>query len=466
MPDIFTVDSSDATTIQQHYEQVIEALLRSILDAKQNNYERQGLKIFDADRLVYGRDGNQFHDEVSSFSGQLLNPELITELQQLRSIKVGEVVEGAINKRVEFDGQVVLQSDHEGRVIVNKLLQPETIQTKNSENLEDLSNLDGRDKNNQTDYRQFSSPDNIQESKVSTDANLSTTPGTTRVKQSLELLESSPLKTLLNAEVEQLQAEIKALQHQRSLYQQLIDQRLQQPQNTSWWQQAINNISVVFNSVNSTVKMGIREYQENSTQHRVAATFKTLFNQQTQSGESKYQAGEYQIERKGSLYEVKELATDRQIIQFRSTPLGVRVEKENLEPTHIKDTDTLQRSLQRSEPIPTSFTPIGKQEAEYFARVETVTNALIQYAVLQQREVEIDGKFSYKWQASPDGEVRIDAKDGRGTLLEKSGGKLKSNISDRDLVYFEQILPKLQPTSKKEAINSQSSQANNNLLSR
>ncbi len=465
MPDIFTVDSSDATTIQQHYEQVIEALLRTILDAKQNNNERQGLKIFDADRLVYGRDGNQFRDEVSSFSGQLLNPQLITELQQLRSTKVGEVVEGAINKRVELDRQIVLQSDNEGRVIVNNLL-PETTQTKNSENLENLSNLDGRDKNNQTDYRQFSSPDNIQESKVSADANLLTTPGSTRVKQSLEILEPSPLKTLLNAEVEQLQAEIKALQHQRSLYQQLIEQRLQQPQNTSWWQQAINNISVVFSSVNSAVQMGIREYQENSTQHRVAATFKTLFNQQTQSGESKYQAGEYQIERKGSLYEVKELATDRQIIQFRSTPLGVRVEKENLEPTHIKDTDILQRSLQRSEPIPISFTPIGKQEAEYFARVETVTNALIQYAVLQQREVEIDGKFSYKWQASPDGEVRIDAKDGRGTLLEKSGGKLKSNISDRDLVYFEQILPKLQPNSKKEAINSQFNQANNNLLSR
>ncbi len=447
MPDIFTVDSGDATAIQQHYEQVIEALIRAILDAKQANNELQGLKIFDGDRLVYGRDGNQFRDEISSFSGQLLNPKLIAELQQLRSTKVGDVVEGAINKRVELDGQVVLQSNNEGRVIVNTLLNQETIQTTSSENL---------DTSNQIDYSEFSSPD----------TNLLTIPGSTRVRQSLELLESSPLKTLLNAEVEQLQAEIKALQHQRNLYQQLIEQRLQQPENISWWQQTINQVSIVVNSVNSAVKIGIQEYQKNATQHRVAATLKTLFNQQTQSGENEYQAGEYQIERKGSLYEVKELATDKQIMQFRSTPLGIRVERENLEPTHIKDIDTLQRSLQRNEPIPTSFAPVGKQEAEYFARVERVTNALVQYAVIQQKNVEIDGRFSYKWQATPDGNVIIHAKDVRGKLLEKVGGQLKSNMSERDLIYFEQMLPKLQPKKHQEVSKSHSHQVASNSLER
>lgn len=450
MPDIFTIDSGDATAIQQHYEQVIEALIRAILDAKQDNNERQGLKIFDGDRLVYGRDGNQFRDEISSFSGQLLNPKFITELQQLRSTKVGDVVERAVNKRVELDGQVVLQSNNEGRVIVNTLLTQETIQTTSSEN------LDTRDNSNQIDYSEFSSPD----------TNLLTIPGSTRVRQSLELLESSPLKTLLNAEVEQLQAEIKALQHQRSLYQKLIEQRLQQPQNISWWQQTINQVSIVVSSVNSAVKIGIQEYQKNATQHRVAATLKTLFNLQTQSGENEYQAGEYQIERKGSLYEVKELATDKKIMQFCSTPLGIRVEKENLEPTHIKDIDTLQRSLQRNEPIPTSFAPVGKQEAEYFARVERVTNALVQYAVIQQKDVEIDGRFSYKWQATPDGNVIIHAKDVRRKLLEKVGGQLKSNMSERDLIYFEQMLPKLQPRNHQEVSKSHSHQVASNSLER
>ncbi|BAY65573.1 hypothetical protein NIES22_56800 [Calothrix brevissima NIES-22] len=202
-------------------------------------------------------------------------------------------------------------------------------------------------------------------------------------------------------------------------------------------------------------------------QHQWAASLKNLFHLQTQPGESHYQAGEYQIERHGTLYEVKELATDKQIMQFSSTPLGVKVERENLEPTHIKDIDTLQSSLQRNEPIPTSFAPVGKQEAEYFARVKRVTNALVQYAVVQQRDVEIDGRFSYKWHATTDGNVIIDAKDGRGTLLDKSGGQLKSNMNERDLIYFEQILPKLQPTRKQQNITtSQSQKAASNRLER
>jgi SpoVK/Ycf46/Vps4 family AAA+-type ATPase len=210
----------------------------------------------------------------------------------------------------------------------------------------------------------------------------------------------------------------------------------------------------VITSFTSAVKIGIREYQENSTQHQFAASIKNLFHLQTQAGENQYQASDYQISRSGSLYEIKESATDRQIMQFRSTPLGLKVERSNLEKNHISDLTTLQTSLQQNERVPTSFAPAGKQEAEYFARVERITNALVQYAVTQQKEVTIDGAFSYQWQANPDGNVRIEAKDGRGNLLEKTRGKVKSNMSDRDLVYFEQILPKLQASSKKEAVNS------------
>ncbi|MEO0843551.1 MAG: hypothetical protein AAF063_32350, partial [Cyanobacteria bacterium J06643_5] len=60
--------------------------------------------------------------------------------------------------------------------------------------------------------------------------------------------------------------------------------------------------------------------------------------------------------------------------------------------------------------------------------------------------------------ASPEGSVHIEAKDGRGVLLEKDGGKLKSNMSLNDLTYFEQILPKLQPKQQ----NLVSSESKNN----
>ncbi len=448
MPDIFVVDAGDANSMQQYYEQVIEVLLRALLDAKQNNTE-QGLKIFDDNKLVYGRDSNYVRDEISGLSGQLLNPQLITQLQQLRSTPVGEVVEGAINKRVELDGKVVLQSNEDGKVIINELLEQEVIQDVNQKKVEEFSNLETRNGSNKIIYPEFPAIENNQINNTKTQV-----PGSTRVAESLKVLEDSPLKALLSEEVEQLQSEIKALQQERNLYQELIQQRLQQPQNTSWWQELKNEASIVITSFTSAVKIGISEYQKTSTQHQFAASIKNLFHLQTQAGENQYQASHYQISRSGSLYEIKESATNKQIMQFRSTPLGLKVERSNLENNHIRDFTTLQTSLKQNESVPVTFAPAGREEAEYFARVERITNVLTQYAITQQKQVSIDGAFSYKWQANPNGDIQIEAKDGRGKLLEQSRGKRTSNMSDRDLTYFEQILPKLQASTKKEAVNS------------
>ena len=457
MPDIFTVNESDATAMQQRYEQLIEVLLKAALDVEQNS-DKQGLKIFDGDKLVYGQDENQFRDEVSGFSGELLNPQLIAQLQQLRSAQIGEVVDGAINKRIELDGKVLVQSDSDGKVIVNNFLEQEAIQDKILDNLEYWENLGTK---SQIPQPELSLPEYLQE-----DINSPIVGGSQRVAESLQLLEDNPLKTLLGSEVEQLKAEVKALQQEHNLYQELIEKRLKQPQNTSWWQQIVNNASTVVSSVTSAVKIGVREFKENSKQHKFAASIKNLFQLQTQTGENHYQAGDYQISRNGSLYEVKDSATDKQIIRFRDTNLGVQVEESDLVNVDIRDINSLQSSLLKNEPIPASFAPVGKQEAEYFARIEIVTNALVEYAAAQQRDVEIDGRFSYKWKASPDGNVQIEAKDGRSTLLEKTGGQLTSNMNERDLIYFEQILPKLQPRSQRQVITSHSNQVTNNSLER
>ncbi len=443
MPDIFTVNESDATAMQQRYEQLIEVLLKAVLDV-QNDSDKQGLKIFDGDKLVYGRDENQFRDEVSGFSGQLLNPQLVAQLQQLRSTPVGEVIDGVNNKRIELDGKVILQSDSDSKVIVNSFLQPESTQiiTDNIKHENYFPQIDSK-----PDDKLFPQ-DNIQKPEIPSNINSSTIPGSTRVAESLQVLEDSPLKTLLSSEVEQLKAEVKSLQQERSLYQELIEQRLKQPQNTSWWQQVVNNASTVVSSVTSAVKIGIQEFKDNSKQHQFAASIKNLFQLQTQPGENHYQSGDYQISRSGSLYEVKDSATDKFLIQFRDTNLGVKVEKGDLASLNIQDINSLQNSLRKNEPLPASFAPVGKQEAEYFARVERVTNALVKYAAAQQQDVEIDGRFSYKWKVSTDGNVQIEAKDGRGSLLEKTGGQLTSNMNERDLIYFEQILPKLQPRNQ------------------
>lgn len=446
MSDIFTLNSGDATAIQQHYERIIETLLRTLLDTKDSGENhRQDLKIFDGDRLVYGQDNNQFRDEISGISGQFLNPQLITELQQLRSTPIGDMALGVINKRVELDGKVILQSDEKGKVIVNSFLEAESNQSQSQSKSEvvETSNTVYEKQDYVSNFLNNNS--NNQKPEIKQDINLPLTNGSTRVKESLQFLEDSPLKNLLLAEVEQLKTELKALQQERSFYKELIEQRLQQPKNTSWWQQALNNVSTVVKSVSSAIKMEIRSLSDNSAQHKGAASLKALFHLQTQPGTSEYTAGDYRISRQGSLYEVSSETTGKQIMQFRAIPLGVKVEKGNLDGIHIQDIKTLHHSLKKNEPLPITFTPIGKQEAEYFARVERVTNALVQYAIAQNKEVEIDGVFSYKWRASPLGNVHIEAKDGRGVLLEKDGGKLKSNMSQKDLAYFEQILPKLQP---------------------
>jgi hypothetical protein len=345
---------------------------------------------------------------------------------------------------VELDNRVILQSDEKGKVIINTFSQPKTVQAISSQQAS-----------------------NFQE-ELDAGTNNSSTNGTARVMQSLQVLEDSPLKRLLIAEIEQLQAEVKALQQERSLYRGLVEQRLQQPHNTSWWQQAINNVSIVVRSVSSAVKMGMREFKEHSVLHHSAVSLKTLFHFHTQPGTREYQANGYQIFQKGSFYEVKESATGKVLMQFSSTPLGVRVEAGKLEPIHIEDINALVRSLKGNEPIPTSFTPVGKQEAEYFARIEKITNALVQYAIAHQKDVEIDGIFSYKWQATIDGNVSIYAKDGRGSVLEKSQGQLKSSMSERDLSYFEQMLPRLQPAyqRKQESTALRTPKVNSNELER
>jgi hypothetical protein len=420
MAEVFTVSASDASTMQRHYEQMIEALLRALLDkdAKQDkNKSKGGLKIFDGDRLVYGREQNQFRDEISGLSGQLLNPQLVDQLQQLRSTPVGGVVESAANKRVELDGRVVLQSDEHGRVTVNTLESQNTVQDTNPQPV-----------------------NQIQEKEVQVNNNSSTINGSTRVMSSLQSIEDSPLKALLSSTLQQLQNEREALQQERAFYRDLIEQRLQKPQNRSWWQQVKNNVLIVIGSVDAAVKMAAQEFREHSAKHKGAASLKALFHSQTRPGVREYQTPAYQIFYNGSSYEVLDLNSNRQIMQFRSTPLGVKIEKENLNPKQIKDIDNLRHSLEKNEPIPTSFTPVGKQEAEYLNRVNNVVNALVQYALARQEDVEIDGALSYTWKASQDGSVSIVAKDGRGTLLQKDKGRITTSMNEKDLAHFEQVL--------------------------
>ena len=128
--------------------------------------------------------------------------------------------------------------------------------------------------------------------------------------------------------------------------------------------------------------------------------------------------------------------------------MGVRVSPSNqLTTSAHQDLKQLRISQIRGEEPGGAFARVGKKETEYFARVNAITTALSQYAQKQGTNVQVDGQFSYKWKATPDGKVRIDAKDGRGSLLIKAQGQMKTRMSERDLAYFEQMLPVLQQST-------------------
>ncbi|MDZ8238498.1 MAG: hypothetical protein RMZ69_15170 [Nostoc sp. ChiQUE01a] len=120
---------------------------------------------------------------------------------------------------------------------------PEVVKSINNHQLFDVNQSTNRDNLNQFEpYELLLNNFDIKE-KVEQDRNLSDNSGSTRVMQSLQALEDSPLKSFLSNEIGQLQAEVKALRQQQNVYQKLIEKRLQQPQNISWWQQSIHNVS-------------------------------------------------------------------------------------------------------------------------------------------------------------------------------------------------------------------------------
>lgn len=135
-------------------------------------------------------------------------------------------------------------------------------------------------------------------------------------------------------------------------------------------------------------------------------------------------------------------------MQFQSTPMGVRVSPQTVQMSsqHYQDIKQLSLAQSRGEEPTGGFAPVGQGETEYLLRVNAITKALGQYAQATGSKVQVDGKFAYKWLATPDGRVRIDAKDGRGPLLVQHQGQLRCRMSDRDLAHFEQMLPVLNST--------------------
>ncbi|GJD22699.1 hypothetical protein RIVM261_076550 [Rivularia sp. IAM M-261] len=398
------VTPGDASSFAEKYLQVVDAWLRLFLEKKldkdldknqvsaleddvQNlnqETESQDIEIRINDKLVYGRYENKLV--------VTLTPDIIEQLEQLQNTPIGERVDNYKDLVLKVDGQILLQSNSEGEVLVNSFQEEVTSQQEQSESVFDT------------------------------------------VTASVNQLSDGNLKTYLSAQLDEMrELHQQQLQLQQQQFEAIIKQRVQESSNSNWWQEAKNNISHIWDELRERLQL-----------HSAASTLKKVFSQNTVPGSNVYYAAEYTINKQGSSYQLNNINGQR-LLEFRDTPLGIRLAKEN-QPlnTHQKqELIALCAQVNSGKSTTGALSPVGQQESEQFSRIEKITKALSDYAKRQGNTVSVDGQFSYKWKASPDGRVLITAKDGRGALLAFGKGLQKSRMSERDLAYFEQILPRL-----------------------
>lgn len=473
---MFSVSPSDASSFQERYQRLIEEWIRefvsSVIQRDDDELESESeLKITettpDGEEILYGSVGK----------GKLINrltPEKITQLEQLRNTPVGATAEVAAAMTVKVGGKVVLESDAAGKVLVNSLSKNRVQQRQVPvsprspvEPVESSQDFDSRSLEVPTPtpiptQTRVEITDSFPEAQAESsdqfdnffDGDLPEVPAATAtpvtaasqlskensksgleaLQQSLNNLPDGPFKQVLQGVVREMQVERAKQPPPEALLEELLARRLAEPKKVRWWQQVSNQLEVTFSSV-----------QQKFSEYRSATTLKTLFERTGMQDGQIYHASAYTLSRKDREYTFAD-TSGKPLMRFRSTPLGVQTDP-SLPPLPVEHQAQLQQlrsDLVAGRPPSGAFATVGQEESQYLKRVTTITTALTQYAANQKTAVQIDGQFSYKWKATPDGRVRIDAKDGRGPLLVAAGGQLRCRMGERDLAHFEQMLPVLQ----------------------
>jgi hypothetical protein len=139
--------------------------------------------------------------------------------------------------------------------------------------------------------------------------------------------------------------------------------------------------------------------------------------------------------------------TDKQgneLMKFQSSTLGVKVDKSlpALDDSHFRKTEQLRRDFKEERSPDGSFMSQGAMEAKNIKRINTITQALFQYAADQGGKASVEGKFNYSFEANSSGSAIIRDSEGKA-LLAVAQGHMRSRMSEKDLQHFEQMLPAL-----------------------
>jgi hypothetical protein len=406
---LFTVSPGEAATFQEHYKRLVESWLCLLVDKElplgsQQDEEKSEFRVIDGNKVVYDSFDKELKNE--------LNTELIGQLEALQSTPVGGVVEAAASKTIEVKGKVVLQSDDTGKVVVNHFLekqrQPLSQALAQSEDMlpsppeefavgfydedwiaeppeedflddyylneqlvephskpESLVKLSGQHEvddlssNQQDSQSQRSAPQREQKQTDSLG-------GLEVVRSSVQGMPDGSLKQMLASQLGEMQQSLQQQSARQQVLEDLVRQRLALPKQTNWWQ-----------LFRETVTQSWATLKKRALLDSAAAQMKSLFHAQVPPGGKVYQADNYTIVREGRSYTLND-KSGMQLMQFQSTPMGVRVLPQSVQMSsqHYRDVKQLSLAQSRGEEPSGGFAPVGQGETEYLLRVNAITKAL------------------------------------------------------------------------------------------
>ncbi len=354
--------------------------------------ETDGLSIFNNNQLVYKQDKN----ELTTVNK--LTPELIGHLQVASFTPVGQMVRaGGQSLEVKLGSEVLLATDSSGAVVTNQY-QLDKVHKQSSQ------------------------------------------------QKGVEVAENSVAGLQVSPEIKQFLAgmllEVKSINHkveqQNTQINSLIKQRLQANRNPNWWSQS--------RQLGSSILSELSDFFTQSSQGVEAAqTVFDLFSRGTLRGEDTYYAEDYTITKVGNSYTLTSQANDM-LLKFRQTSLGIKVIENNLPNSLRTDLKLLREQLDERAKSLGKFNRYGTEEVNHFAKISQITEAMTNYAASRQQKVEVVGK-NYRWTATPNGHITIYSANNGQPLLLKTEATTVNRLSQRDLSFFERVLPQLRSSS-------------------
>jgi hypothetical protein len=220
----------------------------------------------------------------------------------------------------------------------------------------------------------------------------------------------------------------------------VVETRVQDRQNPHWWDTLSTKISTAVTAV-----------QETFTQHQAASTLKDFANRMALQPGDSFESKDYNLSRQGKDYTLKD-QLGNELLKFQSSPLGVKVDKTlpALSATHFSKTQQLRQDFKTGQQHKGAFVSQGAAEATNIERINTITQALTQYAAAQGGRAKVQGKFNYSFEASSNGSAIIRNKEGKA-LLAVGLGEMRTRMTEKDLSHFEQMLPALQGSAQQSS---------------